>query len=183
MLALALGVGVGPLSGCDTPARAQHQGLALPELHAAVARMQRVAVPSDGQDLAAALGRQLEKRGLQVHWLPAPTGRPQDRWPDAQAPLDLTALQQARAQHQADALLDVRSSQGYDGLPLQAQVRLIATPRDAQPGRLLSEVHWRNRSLGDGAGSTLDRLGRKDADEAALEITPLLLQGPPPPVR
>ncbi len=183
LLAAVLAGGVVLLSGCDTPARAQRQGLELPQLHQAVANLRLVAVPSDGQDLAAALGRQLEKRGLRVQWLPVPAGLPQDRWPDAGAPIDTPTLQLARSRHQADALLEVRSSQGYDGVPLQAQVRLIATAQDTQSARLLSEVNWRNRSLGDGPGSTLDRLGRKDPDEAALEIVPLLLEGPPPPVR
>jgi hypothetical protein len=183
LLAAVLTGSIPLLSGCDTPARAHRQGLELTQLHQVVASLGLVAVPSDGHDLAAALGRQLEKRGLRVQWLPAPTGRPQDRWPDAGAPIDTPMLQLAGSRHQADALLEVRSSQGYDGVPLQAQVRLIATAQQGQAARLLSEVNWRNRSLGDGPGSTLDRLGRKDPDEAALEIVPLLLEGPPPPVR
>jgi hypothetical protein len=118
--------------GCSsTAARTSYQGLETTELKAAVSQVKRVAIPTDGQDLPAALGREMEKRGLQVLRLPPPGGRPQDRWPDAGAPIDSAALQQARAQHQADALLDVRSSLGYDGLPLLAQVRLLATPQGA----------------------------------------------------
>ena len=171
------------LGGCSSSVRLEHQGLETSQLQREVAQLRTLAVPSDGQDLAAELGRNLAWRGLVVQWLSLAHDRPQDRWPDASAPIDHAALEAMRRLHQSDALLEVRSSQGFDGELLLAQVRLLRTPQAGQSGRLLSEVTWRNRSLGNGPGNTLHRLGRKGTEEAVREIVPLLLEGPPPPVR
>lgn len=182
-LVLVPALASGLLGGCSSTAPPEHQGLQADRLQKEVAQLRTLAVPSDGHDLAAELGRNLEWRGMVVQWLPLAHDRPQDRWPEANAPINSAALQELRLKHQSDALLEVRSSRGFDGELLLAQVRLLRTPRDGQPGQLLSEVIWRNRSLGNGPGNTLHRLGRKESASAVQEIVPLLLEGPALPVR
>ena len=71
-----------------------------------------------------------------------------------------------------DAYLSIRSTEGYDGLPESASVRLTST----SDGRIIGGIYWQN-GWGGGRGSACDRTMRKNIADAASEITNGLIQG------